>query len=950
MTGNLRRTHGERPSGRQAGPNNVRSVKPKELRRDIIRRYMSRWRDEVGDDFYPAMRLIIPEKDRDRAVYGLKEKVIGRYLVKILKIDRNSDDAMDLLNWKLPGQSAAARNAGDFAGRCYEVLKKRAFLVEPGNLTIAEVNTMLDELSIKTRDEDQLPIMETFYRRMNADEMTWLIRIILRHMRIGATEKTILEAWHPDAETLFNISSSLKRVCWDLWSTNIRLEQGDSGVNLMECFVPQFAQHPKQSMAKMVAALKPREDDAEFWIEEKLDGERMQLHMTTKEDGLGNKTKKFCFFSRKAKDYTYLYGDSFECKEAGLTKYIKDAFKDDVESLVLDGEMVAWNSELDAIVPFGSLKTAAINQQSNSQYHERPFYRVFDILLLNGQVLTRYTLRDRRKALAAAVTNVHRRLEILEYHTGTTVEDIENRLRDVITNASEGLVLKNPRSAYTLGARYDDWLKVKPEYINEFGESLDCLIIGGYYGSGRRGGNLSSFLCGLRVDKPDGQKTQKFLSFFKVGGGMTAEDFANLRHITQDKWHKYDARNPPEQHIVLAGGKRQVERPDMWIKPEDSLVVEVKAASVNESDEYAARITLRFPRFTRFRSDKDWKSVLSVEEFHNVKVEAESKKEAKRKLELEQRRPKTGRGPMGTRKKQIMIAGYNEKTVTEADYAPARSDVFKGLTIYVMTESTTPEKKTKLELEDMVKANGGTIVQTAEIKPKDGEAPPPEILCIADRRTVKVASVEKRGKKVIVKPTWLFDCIKQGKTDFDRGLNEITLPYEPDRHVFYTPDDAKGAYDANVDPYGDSYARDTTKEELRALMQSMGDVKVAHDGVDQRDLLGPRDLRGSMFTGLVFWFDDTARKLDGRSRDAVESSNRQVEAAKIVTQFAGASLADILEDEAITHVILNAGSDKRWIRSEVAARERLPRIVKLDWVEQCWKEHTRIDEERYAVV
>ncbi len=68
-----------------------------------------------------------------------------------------------------------------------------------------------------------------------------------------------------------------------------------------------------------------------------------------------------------------------------------------------------------------------------------------------------------------------------------------------MAEASEGLVLKNPRSIYRLNSRNDDWMKVKPEYMTGFGESLDCIIIGGYYGSGHRGGRLSSFLCGLRV-------------------------------------------------------------------------------------------------------------------------------------------------------------------------------------------------------------------------------------------------------------------------------------------------------------------------------------------------------------------------------------------------------------------------------------------------------------------
>jgi DNA ligase 4 len=126
-------------------------------------------------------------------MYGLKEKTIGKLLVKLLKLNPNSEDGFNLLNWKLPGQTTASRMAGDFAGRCYEVLSKRAMRSTVGDMRIAEVNELLDRLSVVGKEEDQLPIFQTFYNRMNAEELMWLIRIILRQMKIGASEKTIFE-------------------------------------------------------------------------------------------------------------------------------------------------------------------------------------------------------------------------------------------------------------------------------------------------------------------------------------------------------------------------------------------------------------------------------------------------------------------------------------------------------------------------------------------------------------------------------------------------------------------------------------------------------------------------------------------------------------------------------------------------------------------------------------
>jgi DNA ligase 4 len=175
------------------GPHGPANLTPHEIRRNIIERFISRWRNEVGDDFYPALRLIIPEKDRDRAIYGLKEKTIGKLLIKLMKIDKNSEDGYNLLNWKLPSQTMASRMAGDFAGRCFEVLSKRPMRTSVGDMRIAEVNELLDKLSAAQKEENQLPIFEIFYKRMNADELLWLIRIILRQMKVGATEKTFLD-------------------------------------------------------------------------------------------------------------------------------------------------------------------------------------------------------------------------------------------------------------------------------------------------------------------------------------------------------------------------------------------------------------------------------------------------------------------------------------------------------------------------------------------------------------------------------------------------------------------------------------------------------------------------------------------------------------------------------------------------------------------------------------
>ncbi|GAB1196970.1 DNA ligase (ATP) [Aspergillus pseudonomiae] len=869
------------PARKKVGPHGLSSANltPLDKRRDVIDRFISRWRKEVGYDIYPAFRLILPDKDRDRAMYGLKEKAIGKLLIRIMKIDKHSEDALNLLNWKLPGQTTTSSMAGDFAGRCYGVLSKRPMRTEVGDMTIEEVNQKLDQLSAASKEDQQLPILTEFYRRMNPEELMWLIRIILRQMKVGATERTFFDVLHPDAENLYSISSSLRRVCWELHDPNIRLDAEERGITLMQCFQPQLAQFQMQSLDRMIGRMRLTEDDPVFWIEEKLDGERMQLHMDSNDSVPGGRT--FRFWSRKAKDYTYLYGNGIQDGNGALTRYLNDAFADGVESLILDGEMITWDTEQDAIAPFGTLKTAALSEQRNPYSStSRPLFRIFDILYLNGRDITRYTLRDRRNALQKSIKPVHRRFEIHPYEEATSKTEIEEALRRVVEEASEGLVLKNPRSPYRLNERHDDWMKVKPEYMTEFGESLDVVVIGGYYGSGHRGGGLSSFLCGLRVDdahSSQGGVASKCYSFCKVGGGLTAADYANVRHHTDGKWHEWKAKKPPTTYIELAGGDAQYERPDMWIKPEDSVVLCVKAASVAVSDQFRIGLTLRFPRFKKLRMDKDWKSALSVQEFLDLKANAEQERKEK-EFNVDNSRKKRAKRD---NKKPLAIAGYNAEA--EAQYAGPSGYIFEGLNFW----------------------------------------------------TVKAASLQKSGNVDIIRPSWILDCIKQ--SEIDVGLPDSLLPLEPSTECYNLLTVVKAL-------------KQMSKDHRFEVSQHPEITRKLNERIQERVSAGWEMPSGWLFKGLTILFPESEKVDEAEVHETPQTHQQyRLHLARNTALFAGASVVDS-KSSSVTHIVIapdSPNSDVSSIRKSYSARpgKKLPHLVTVEWIEECWKERTLLDEE-----
>ncbi|KAK3340344.1 DNA ligase 4 [Neurospora tetraspora] len=973
-----------------------------EQRRHIIERFMLRWRSEVGNDFYPAMRLILPDKDRDRGVYGLKENTIGKLLVKVMKIDRNSEDGYNLMHWKLPGggQSGISRSVGDFVGRCFEIVSKRAMCAQPGGMTIADVNVMLDRLAGASGEAEQLPIFEEFYRGMNAEEMMWLVRIILKDMKVGATERTFLNLWHPDAEALFSVSSSLRRVCWELYDPEFRLEQHETGIKLMQCFQPQLAQFQMTTtFEKLVKNLGVTEENQEFWIEEKLDGERMQMHM--QEDDTVPGGFRFAFWSRKAKDYTYLYGESLGDEQSALTRHLHKAFDDGVRNLILDGEMITWDIDIDKMVPFGTLKTAALEQQKNpSKAGPRPLYRVFDILLLNDKPLTEYTLNDRRRALERAVVGVHRRLEILPFERATSPDAIEPLLRRVVAEASEGLVLKNPRSRYSLNSRNNDWIKVKPEYMSEFGESLDCVVVGGYFGSGRRGGTLSSFLCGLRVSQNfiksgKAATAEKCLSFFKVGGGFKAEDYAEIRHHTEGKWHDWDPSSPPTEYIELGGGDRlQYEKPDVWIRPSDSVVISVKGASITPSDQFAMGWTLRFPRFRKLRLDRAWDSALDMDEFEALRGKIKDQEQERKKMEMEnrKRKPATKRA-----RKDLVIAGMSDpyslasSSATPVIVAPretreASTHLFKDLDFCVLSESLKPNKMAKPALEKLIKDHGGRIHQQVMDR-RSGEGKK-IIIPIADKNVVKVASLKKAMPEMdIIRPKWIFDCLAQPMSQKEKGY---LLPFETS-HLFHagseqTQEEAEQA----ADKFGDSYTRDLADtNELKAVMDGIESDDYVSDSDWDSDSGGGRgvgggfdvnyfldhleaqgtsldELRSFMFRRCRVFFALASNGTSDGTSAAVVCENKALRLKNYV-RFGNGKVVDELETA--THVVVvtassgsgageeskNAKTEEREMAAEIRYKISLgemgspvPRIVKGEWVEESWKEGTVVDEEGYV--
>lgn len=186
----------------------------------------------------------------------------------------------------------------------------------------------------------------------------------------------------------------------------------------------------------------------------------------------------------------------------------------------------------------------------------------------------------------------------------TRAADLAEMITRVIREGLEGLVLKDVKGAYEPGKRH--WLKVKKDYLNEgaMADTADLVVLGAFYGKGSNGGIMSSFLMGCYDPA-----SKKWCTVTKCSGGYDDATLARLqKELDVIKISKDPSKIPGWLKIV------KNYYPDFLIRdPEQAPVWEITGAEFSKSEMHTADgISIRFPRCTRIRDDKDWKTATNL--------------------------------------------------------------------------------------------------------------------------------------------------------------------------------------------------------------------------------------------------------------------------------------------------------------------------------------------------
>jgi DNA ligase 1 len=550
---------------------------------------------------------------------------------------------------------SAYRRQGDLGAAAFDLLAAHAEPV-PATLTIEDVAEGFTQMAatrgVERGTERRQALLRSLIERATPLEAKYLIKLMSGDMRIGVKQAQVEEAIAVATERDLSAVRRAVMLLGDL-SEVVRLADADrladarmrlfhplgfmlaSPVDSVEQAIARFAEEIRaEQKGKGGAKSFPQAEDESkegvsnnslpsntfveaqippaltlSHIQDKFDGIRCQLHC-----GDPSQPGRVALFSRSREDMTHSFPE------------LTEAFATVTEPLILDGEILAWNTDPAATqqraLPFKSLQNRIGRKRITVAMREQTpvVFMAFDLLYRGDSLLLEHPLAMRRAALEevyarqvphtvvsstpneassfghqqalfaepevpTSSANAFPRLVLASITRLSSAEQLEQAYVDARARGNEGVMLKAAASVYQPGRRGLAWLKLKRELA-----TLDVVVTSAEYGHGKRAGTLSDYTFAVR----DGDTLK---NVGKAYSGLTDAEIAYLSQY----FH--------EHTIEDFGG---------WRTVEPTIVLEVAFNNLMRSDRHASGFAMRFPRIMRIRDDKPLDEIDTLERVEEI--------------------------------------------------------------------------------------------------------------------------------------------------------------------------------------------------------------------------------------------------------------------------------------------------------------------------------------------
>lgn len=421
-------------------------------------------------------------------------------------------------------------------------------------LDLLDVDRTFDALQAtkgKGSAAERLRLVGTLFARATAEEQRFLTALAIGEVRQGALEGVMLDAVAKAADVPTDrlrravmLAGDLGTVARAVWSEGAEALTALASykVELFRPVLPMLA----DSASDVAEAIGTGGAAAVEW---KLDGARIQVHRAD---------NRVAVYTRNLNEVTGRVPEVVEAV-AGFA----------ARELILDGEVIALTPDgrprsfQETMRRFGRRLDVNVMQ---AELPLTPYF--FDVLFQDGSDVLDRPLSERLQLLDIVAPAAYRVPRLIT----ADVEEASRFQREALERGHEGVMIKSLAAPYAAGRRGSAWLKVKTA------RTLDLVVLGVEWGSGRRQGWLSNLHLGARDPVTGG-----FVMLGKTFKGMTDE---LLEWQTKALLARETRR---EGHVV-------------HVRPE--LVVEIAFNEVQRSSRYPGGVALRFARVKGYRPDK----------------------------------------------------------------------------------------------------------------------------------------------------------------------------------------------------------------------------------------------------------------------------------------------------------------------------------------------------------